>query len=83
MGETSTESLKASGVGNTGWICPKCGKVNAPWVASCDCVSSIKITYPPYVAPYQPYNPPWYPYTPWISPIVYCGAGAQAKTWTT
>lgn len=22
---------------NTGWICPKCGKVYAPWVPSCDC----------------------------------------------
>ncbi len=21
-----------------GWICPKCGRVWAPWVPSCDCV---------------------------------------------
>ena len=21
----------------TGWVCPKCGKVHAPWVGSCDC----------------------------------------------
>lgn len=20
-----------------GWICPKCGKVHAPWVPECDC----------------------------------------------
>ena len=20
-----------------GWVCPKCGKVLAPWVPSCDC----------------------------------------------
>lgn len=20
-----------------GWICPKCGKVHAPWVPSCEC----------------------------------------------
>lgn len=22
---------------DTGWICPKCGKVHAPWVPSCEC----------------------------------------------
>ena len=22
---------------NEGWICPKCGKVHAPWVPECDC----------------------------------------------
>lgn len=21
----------------TGWICPRCGRVHAPWVPSCDC----------------------------------------------
>ena len=22
-----------------GWVCPKCGRVNAPWVASCFCTA--------------------------------------------
>ena len=27
-----------------GWICPNCGKVNAPWMPSCDCRVSSTIT---------------------------------------
>lgn len=23
-----------------GWICPKCGRVNAPWLPCCDCTVS-------------------------------------------
>lgn len=30
----------------TGWICPKCGKVHAPWVPSCEC-NNISIQYGP------------------------------------
>jgi predicted RNA-binding Zn-ribbon protein involved in translation (DUF1610 family) len=49
----------------TGWVCPKCGKVNAPWVASCDCKAQIVyVSYPVYVPPYTPYYPT-YPYTPY------------------
>ena len=25
-----------------GWICPKCGKVHAPWVSSCECSDKMK-----------------------------------------
>lgn len=35
--------------GNTGWICPKCGRVNAPWVAYCPCTNT-------WVIPPQPYT---------------------------
>lgn len=30
--------------GNTGWICPRCGKVHAPFVPSCDCNESVSTT---------------------------------------
>lgn len=26
-----------------GWICPRCGKVNAPFRFSCDCPADVKI----------------------------------------
>ena len=34
-----------------GWICPRCGKVNAPWVMQCSCNSNIQIL-PKVGAPY-------------------------------
>lgn len=27
-----------------GWICPRCGKINAPFIASCDCKSDMPIS---------------------------------------
>lgn len=27
-----------------GWICPRCGRVNAPWVASCFCTAGKEWT---------------------------------------
>ncbi len=36
----------------TGWICPRCGKANAPWVATCRCADSTKSPWP--VAPVRP-----------------------------
>lgn len=33
-----------NGIMNEGWICPRCGRVNAPWMPNCTC-DKIKITY--------------------------------------
>lgn len=30
--------------GQTGWICPKCGKVHAPWVSECNCNGTTTVT---------------------------------------
>ena len=29
--------------GQQGWICPRCGRVNAPWVMTCPCKSNAYI----------------------------------------
>ena len=34
-----------------GWICPRCGKVNAPWVMQCSCNGNTQIL-PKVGAPY-------------------------------
>ena len=34
-----------------GWICPRCGKVNAPWVIQCSCNRDTQIL-PKVGAPY-------------------------------
>jgi len=52
---TVTNSLPES---PSGWVCPLCGRVNAPHVSQCPCRTNA-YPYTPY--PYTPY--PWYPYT--------------------
>lgn len=42
-----------------GWVCPKCGRVNAPWKSTCDCSKGIAVPNTPPNTPYTPfYNPP-------------------------
>lgn len=36
-----------------GWICPKCGKVNAPFARDCNCNSGVKIVPFPPPQPWQ------------------------------
>ena len=40
-----------------GWICPVCGRGNAPWSATCPCVVP---PYPPQPTWPQPGTPIWY-----------------------
>jgi len=42
-----------------GWKCPQCGKINAPFVRSCDCSHYVS-------EPWRPYPSPWLPYDPWV-----------------
>ena len=42
-----------------GWECPRCGRINAPWVRSCDCSSNYQITW----TNTDNAKPWWYDYT--------------------
>ena len=46
-----------------GWECPRCGRINAPWVRSCDCSGNYKLTWI-----YDDSTKPW-----WYDYTVKCG----------
>jgi hypothetical protein len=61
---------------NEGWICSRCGKSNAPWVKSCECVAQYQPYYPtvtPSTPLLPPYQPQWYPYNDHYTRISYGG----------
>ena len=37
----------------TPWVCPKCGRVYAPWIDKCQYCGGSTITYTPPTCPYQ------------------------------
>lgn len=54
--------------GQTGWICPRCNKVHAPWVSQCHCVPTTVTDFPSWPKAGDPINrdipwttcsPPW------------------------
>ena len=37
---TSTSTTYTQPRAEQGWECPRCGRINAPWVRQCDCFRS-------------------------------------------
>ena len=44
---TNTKINVPSYTSEKGWECPRCGRINAPWVRQCDCSPATKITVNP------------------------------------
>lgn len=77
-----------------GWVCPRCGKVNAPWKDSCNCYLNIPYTPPNTPAPATPFNPTpywpqvpevgdapgWWQYTPRCGDPIPCGSISSDDT---
>lgn len=55
-GQINSESVTINPPMSYGWICPKCGRVNAPWKDHCDCSNGIAVPDAPLNTPF--YNPP-------------------------
>ena len=58
-----------------GWECPRCGRINAPWVRQCDCSRNDKLDKWDITWAKEDYTKPW-----WYDYKVTCnGTSAQAQ----
>ena len=58
-----------------GWVCPRCGAVNAPHMQQCPCGGKGQQFVPFYPPPSLPYWPPTTPWPGWTYPyVVTCAA---------
>lgn len=63
---TSDSFSTSTPITQYGWVCPKCGRVNAPWKGTCDCSKGVAT---PNTPPNTPSNPP-FPHTPYYAPPI-------------
>lgn len=68
-----------------GWECPKCGKINAPWVRECDC-KNLKPDSFPTILPNKTTDSPYLPGQPyywwdWLSDYIRCQRTECSSIW--
>lgn len=68
-----------------GWICPKCGRVYAPWVDKCQYCGGSTITYTPPTCPYHGWwcTNPYYTNTITTDTVTLSNVGSGSTTTTT
>ena len=56
-GTSSSTTYRSTPSTEYGWACPRCGRVNAPWKSTCDCIGGYY--YPSWYQPWD-YREPWW-----------------------